>query len=295
MKLLSLFLSTICESEYFKSSEAFVSFLTQADRDVFDTKMKEFNHMAGPVYVEDIRTLDGSLEIGTCSSEKHYSNINGYFKLQKQIMERINSTLHKYLSHMKSASHNLDNLHRDFFSLYTLNKKVYMKDEINKNYKELSKYFKDWKRIVQNQNAIVKENIKDFLKEIRRDNGAYMEVIKERDELNTKYHSDIVKLNTKKDKLWSQMDTGRWELNPEIKYDKAALTSDKQYAYDNMCFKETSALKNLHSRLLYMNKISLDELKRLIGTQCCKYKMNFKQFIDSFYPTLTEVRRFYNI
>jgi hypothetical protein len=289
MKFLNIFLNSVCESEYFKSSGAVLYFLKQNEREIFDLKIKELNSLHSPSCVEDLSTLNGVVELYLDSNEKHYSNINNYYNLQGQLMERVNITLHKFLSHIKSAAHNLDNLHKDFYSLYTLNKKVYMKEEINKNFKELSKYFKDWKRILHNQSSIVKTNIKDFFKQIIYENNAYMEVIKERDEINSKFHNDLMRLNTKKEKLWSQLDINRWELNLEIRHDKDRLTTDKQHAFEQMCYKETYLLKHLQYRLGYMNKMSLDELKRVINSQCGKYRTNFKQFIESFYPTITEV------
>jgi hypothetical protein len=293
MKLLNLFLNSLCENEYFKSCEALISFLSLQDRAVLENKMKEYNNLSAPLYVEDFRTFDGKIHIiDDASSERHFNNINDFYFLQKQLMERINTTFKTFHKNITLAANSLDSISKDFFTLNTLNKKVFMKDEVKQSFKECSLFFKNWKKVIANQNLILKTYIKDFFKQIRQENNCYLDIIRERSELKQKYNSDASKLTAKKDKLWTQMDVAKWELNSDLKLDRAKLTSDRIYAYDNMCFKETNTVKNLYNRLGYLSQKCMEELKRLIDIHCVRYKNNFKQFVENFYPTLTEVKKF---
>ena len=165
-----------------------------------------------------------------------------------------------------------------------------LKEDIFKSYGELSGFFKNWNKILLNQNNIVKDKIKDFFKFVRMENSSFIENVKIRDELKTKYNFELLKLNYKKEKLWTQMDINKWEINEEIeKIDKSLLTKDKNYAFSRMCFRETYQLENLHKKLGYHNKILMNELRRMVNNHCARFKDNMKSFLDMFYPTLSDV------
>jgi hypothetical protein len=139
------------------------------------------------------------------------------------------------------------------------------------------------------QNEILKENIKDFFKYIKMESISYKELIKNREEVKTKYNADLLKLNTKKEKLWTSMEIHKWELNEEEKVDRSLLTKDKNYAFKKMCSKETNLLTTTHRKLGYFNKSNMDELRRLIANHSTRYTSNMKTFVENFYPTLTDV------
>jgi hypothetical protein len=140
---------------------------------------------------------------------------------------------------------------------------------------------------------MMKHNIKDFFKYIKMENSSYSELIKTREDYKSKYNSELLRLNVKKEKLWTQMDITKWDINEDIeKIDRSSLTRDKNYAFKKMCYKETMSLNNLHKRLGFVNKMNLDELRRLININCGRYTKNFKEFVESFYPSLTDVSIF---
>ncbi len=117
---------------------------------------------------------------------------------------------------------------------------------------------------------------------------SYKDLIKNREDLKAKYNSDLLKLNTKKEKLWTSMEVNRWELNEEEKIERGMLTKDKNYAFKKMCHKETNLLTSQHKRLGYFNKMNMDELRRQIANHSTRYTTNMKAFVENFYPTLTD-------
>lgn len=135
----------------------------------------------------------------------------------------------------------------------------------------------------------MKTYIKDFFKSIRNEFGVFSDLVKSRDEIKTKYNAELLKLNLKKERLWTGMEISKWELNDSEKIDKSLLTKDKNYAFNKMCFKETNMLNNLHNKLGYYNKMLIDELKRLIHSHIVRYMKEMSTFSEDFYPTLTDV------
>jgi hypothetical protein len=135
----------------------------------------------------------------------------------------------------------------------------------------------------------MKTNIKDFFKNIRNEYSIYDDLLRSRDEIKTKYYSDLQKLNTKKEKLWIGREYTKWELNDNDNIDRSLLLSDKNYAFGKMCSKETINLNNINNKLGYYNKILIDELKRLINSHVKRYIDQIKKFSNELYPTLTDV------
>ena len=128
------------------------------------------------------------------------------------------------------------------------------------------------------------------------ENSSFGEILKTREEMKAKYNFELLKLNYKKEKLWTQMDISKWEINDDLeKIDKGSLTKDKNYAFQNMCYKDTNQLNNVHNKLGFHNKSIMNELKRLVNNHCRRYKDNMRSFLDEFYPTLTDVNFLYNI
>lgn len=127
MNFLQRFINTLCENEYFKSSEALTSFLSATDRIVFDNKMKEFNTYQSAVYIEDIKTFEGKIQIvDDEQNEKYFHNITNYFSIQAQLMDRINNSFKCFHRNMTVACENLEDVEKDFKLLYNLNSKVMM-------------------------------------------------------------------------------------------------------------------------------------------------------------------------
>lgn len=117
---------------------------------------------------------------------------------------------------------------------------------------------------------------------------SYKELIKTREDIKAKYNNELLKLNLKKEKLWTSMNYSNWEMNEDEKIEKSQLVKDKNYAFKKMCYKETNNLNNLHKKLGYVNKMNMDELRRLISNHCVRYRHNMKEFVENFYPTLTD-------
>ena len=290
MKFLQMFIDEIMKNETLKSSEALYSFLTFSDRVQFERKMKELNSIIPSLYCEDLKTLDGKVTIlNDDYNENFYVNINNFFKLQYQILTRLNYNLKNFFRNMTVACMNLEEVQKDLETLSILNNKVKMKESISKTYEELNIFFKNWKRILFNENVIIKEEIKHFFKSQKMENLAFIELIDSREVIRQKYVSEKAKLDAKKEKLYKVMDFNKWEIEDNFnQVDRALLFRDKNYAFDNMCTRETQALENIHKQLGYANYMNNLQLKNIIDKNCTKFVQNTKEFANKFYPSLND-------
>jgi len=290
MKFLQIFMDEIMKNETLKSSEALYAFLSFSDRVQFERKIKELNSIVPSQYCEDIKSLTGKLTILYDDfNENYYTNLNNYFKLQYQVLTRLNYNMKNFYRNITMACMSLEEVHKDFETLNILNSKVMMKEKVTKTYEELSIFFKNWKRILFNENEIIKENIKDFFKLQKMENLAFIELIDSRELIRQKYAAEKLKLDAKKEKLYKTTDFSKWEIEENyVQIDRALLFRDKAYAFDKMCTRETQALENIHKQLGYANFMNSDQLKQLIEHNSKKFVEVTKQFAEKFYPSLND-------
>ena len=290
MKFLQIFIDGLMKNEELKSSEALYAFLSFSDRVQFERKIKELNNIVPSQYCEDLKTIPGKLTVLYDDfNENYYINLNNYYKLQYQVLTRLNYNMKNFYRNMTMACMNLEEVHKDFETLNILNEKVMMKEKITKTYEELSIFFKNWKRILFNENEIIKENLKDFFKFQKMENLAFIELIDSREIIRRKYADEKAKLDAKKEKLYKIMDFNKWEIEDNFgQIDRALLFRDKNYAFDKMCTRETQALENIHKMLGYANFMNSEQLKNLIDYNSKKFVEVTKEFANKFYPSLND-------
>jgi len=298
MFFLNKFLQDLILNETFKSSEALVSFLSNLDRNQFEMKMRELSSYIPSNIIEDNRTLNGKLIISKndINNEKYFTNITNYFNIQDQLLDRLNYSLRNFYDQINEAVISLEDVQKDFELLNLLNNKVQMKEEIIKTYEKLGIFFKNWKKILFNQNEIIKDNIKYFFKYVKMEGKSYNELIISRDEIKNKFIYENNRLNQKKDKLFGTMDITKWEITEDIeKIDRILLMKDKNYAYSKMCTHETLICENLRKQFCYANRNNIDELRKLTNKYCEIFIKNLQEFSEKLYPTIGDCLNIWSV
>ena len=291
MKFLNLFINNLVKSESFKCSEILISFLSYEDRGKFDSKFKEFSTQQPSSYVEEYKTLDGKVTISHDEgNEKYFTNINKYFRLQGQILDRVNFSLKQFFNNMCLVAESLKDVQKNFEIMHVLNTRVLMKQTITKSYEELSCFFKNYMKILIKQNDMVKNHMKDFFKFVNLEGKAYSELIERREELKTKYNTENQKLLAKREKIFATQDITKFELgNDEKNVDRDRILHDKPYAFEHMCANDAANLQKIHNQLGYANKMNMRELKKMIKEYCVRYVDNIKKFNEEFYPSINDL------
>jgi hypothetical protein len=290
MKFLNLFINNVVASEDFKASEILTAFLSYTDRGKFESKFKEYSSQIPSSYVEDYKTLDGKVTISHDEgNEKYFTNISKYFKLQEQIMIRLNMSLKNFYNSMTDACNHLVDVHKNFDILHVLNTRVLMKQTITKSFEELSVFFDNWMKVLIKQKELVKNHMKDFFKYVNFEGRAYTEIIDRREELKNRYNAENARVTAKKEKLYAGGDISKFELGDQPGIDRDRLLRDKPYAFEKMCRNDTLAVEKIYNQLGYANKMNMMELKKMIREYCVRYVENIKQFDLEFYPTINDM------
>ena len=290
MKFLNLFINNVVQSEDFKASEILIAFLSYTDRGKFESKFKEYSSQIPSSYVEDYKTLEGKVIISHDEgNEKYFININKYFKLQEQIMMRLNLSLKNFYNSLTAACQNLQEVHKNFDILHVLNTRVLMKPTITKTFEELGVFFDNWMKVLIKQKELVKNHMKDFFKYVNLEGRAYTEIIDRREDLKNKYNAENARITAKKEKLYATGDLTKFELGDQPGIDRERLLKDKPYAFEHMCKNDNMNLIKMHNQLGYANKMTMMELKKMIKEYCTRYVDNIKTFDAEFYPTINDM------
>lgn len=291
MGLLNKFINITVKNEIFKVSDPLISFLSIEDRNQFEFKMKELSNYQPSLFIEDMRTIDGKVKLlEDRGTENLNKNINMYFQMQSQLFQNLSYNMKNFYLNISAACTNLEEAQKDFETLSLLNSKVMLNEEVVRNYKELGIFFKNWKRILFNQNEIIHSHIRTFYKYVKMEGNAFKELTTSWEELKNKYDSENKKLMNKKEKLWTTMDITKWEIMEDfLKIDRLLLFRDKGYAFAKMCTNETKQVQCLLDQLNYANWVNNEQLKELVKRQGNEILLNTKAFTQDIYPSLTDM------
>lgn len=308
---LVLFINKILENDLLKSSDILINFLSQIDNTIFENKTKEYinnsisykssNIKANVLnlsssnylfnnYLDDYYSLTGELKLDYSEDNNDFNNsINDFNKVSEKILNDIEINAKHYLKSIKSACFSLDKIHKNLELYTSLFKKVNIKKDYSKLIQESSDFVKYWKKIISTQCKVFDKSILQLLNYNKHENMIFKTLVLEREEVNNRFNSEFKKLNIKKEKLWSIGDINKWETSENISdSDKVLSIKNKDIAFKHMCFRESNNVNELKAKVGFFNYRVKHEFSSLINSQYNRTKTHFKEFLDDFYPTITD-------
>ena len=289
------FMNGIIKNEKCKASEVLNIFLSVNDRTLFETQMKNISpksllRLSAP----NILNFEGKNKILDININNeidifsYFNSISNYLTGQNDFFENLQTNLSKYKKCMKEACKILEDIENSFSKLTMMLTKVNISDKMTSVYENYEVFFKNWKRIQSNQSAIIKDVVKNFFKEVQLKCGSLIENYEKLQDLQEDYLNNKNKLMAKKEMLWKQMDITKWELLQGEVLDNQRLFTDKLYAQDKMCFRESFELK-IQRELLgyYFYNIDIN-FKELIKELNIGFMENIKTFSNQIYPSLSD-------
>ena len=289
------FMNEVINNEKFKASEVLNIFLSIVDRNLFEIQMKNISPKSlTRLSVQNIPNFDSKnkiIDININNENEiisHFNSISNYLNGQDKFLENLENNLSNYKKCMLQACTILEEIENNFTKLTMMLTKVNISDKINNVYENYEIFFKNWKRIQFNQLLIIKDVTKKFFKDVKEKCGALIENYEKVQNLQDEYLNNKNKLMAKKEMLWKQMDITKWDIAQGEILDNQKLFTDKLYAQDKMCFKETFELniqKNLLGYYFYHTDINFNKLIKNLNVA---FLSNIKEFSNQIYPSLTD-------
>ena len=289
------FLNEIMKNEKYKASEVLNIFLSINDRTLFENQMKNISPKSLlRLNVQNILNFEGKnkiIDININNENEifsHFNSISNYLNGQNVFLENLQTNLSNYKKCLKEECRILGEIENNFSKLSMMLTKVNISDKMNNVYENYEIFFKNWKRIQFNQSSIFKEVVKNFFKDVKLKCSALIENYEKIQILQEEYLNNKNKLMAKKELLWKQMDISKWDLSPGEILDNQRLFSDKLYAQDKMCFKESFELKIQRDLIGYYFYHTDINFKQLIKELNLGFTENIKGFSNQIYPSLSD-------
>ena len=294
-KGLQNFMNEIINNEKYKASEVLNIFLSVNDRSLFETQMKNISPKSLiRLSAQNIYNFEGKnkiIDININNENEifaHFNSISNYLNGQNEFLENLQRNLSNYKKCMIEACHILEEIENSFSKLTMMLTKVNISDKMNNVYNNYEIFFKNWKRIQYNQSSIIKDVVKNFFKDVKMKFCTLIENYEKVQSLQEDYLNNKNKLMVKKEMLWKQMDISKWDLNQGEVLDNQRLFTDKLYAQDKMCYKDSFELKIQKDLLGYYFYHTDINFKRLIKDLNNSFFTNIKEFSDQIYPSLSD-------
>lgn len=289
------FLNEIMKNEKYKASEVLNIFLSINDRTLFENQMKNISPKSLlRLNVQNILNFEGKnkiIDININNENEifsHFNSISNYLNGQNVFLENLQTNLSNYKKCLKEECRILGEIENNFSKLSMMLTKVNISDKMINVYENYEIFFKNWKRIQFNQSSIFKEVVKNFFKDVKLKCSALIENYEKIQILQEEYLNNKNKLMAKKELLWKQMDISKWDLSPGEILDNQRLFSDKLYAQDKMCFKESFELKIQRDLMGYYFYHTDINFKQLIKELNLGFTENIKGFSNQIYPSLSD-------
>ena len=292
---LQKFMNEIINNEKYKASEVLNIFLSINDRSLFETQMKNITPKSLiRLNVQSIPNFEGKNKIIDINVNNesiifsHFSSIANYLNGHNDFLENLHTNLRSYKKCMNEAYRILEEIENSFSKLSMMLTKVNISDKMNNVYHNYEIFFKNWKKIQFNQNLLIKDVVKNFYKDVKLKCDAIIENYEKVQTLQEEYLNNKNKLMAKKEMLWKQMDISKWDLGQGEVLDNQRLFSDKIYAQDKMCYKESFDLKIQNNLLGYYFYHTDINFKKLIKDLNISFVSNIKEFSNQIYPSLSD-------
>ena len=281
-------------SSYLKSFFGAPGNMNQQTPNEIDRKTSDpSNFFSSRTEVNNLGLNDSSKSKSETNSKMMSDKVNYMTQsitLYNKIMSEIDGNLKEYDLSIKNAYLNLDAVERKFEQLSILTMKMGVTEVNTLLFNESKKFYNKYKKIIYSQNLVIRKHFKEYLKYNKLQFETFFkENLLQFCDLKKKFSNDLIKLSNKKEKLWTQGDYTKMELQDNLDWEmKVNVMKDKDLANDLMCFKETQNLNILRVKLGYHNFQVANEFKRLINYNALKLKECLIEFSEYFYPSLTE-------
>ena len=309
---LNIFITAIISQEEFKAFDGTFLFLTLSDYDLYKNKIKEINLLSPPLNVNELpdfnkkkifsylneNDYENEITIEENKNELYFFNIKNYFEIQYKLITQLKSHLKEFNTNFDNTTKILEKIEQDFGFLCQLNKKVLMKEKIEKSFEEMGLFFQGWKQLIKKQNLLVKKNINTFYKFCLNESQEYFCLIKKRENIKNLFINEYKKLDIKKEKMWKYEDIKKWGINYEknknFDIDNVKLLKDKNYAKKKMLYKETQELEIIKNNFGYINHMNKEGVNFLLDNFINGFKVFIMNFVKEFYPTLNDFINFWS-
>lgn len=265
VRTMSKFFVSIIQDPLIRNSQILTDFLTINDEKVFNAKKLEYNKLKPPSNIKEMKSLEGKVNLTINEEKENYlQNIIDNTNLNESIMKKLLANYKSLLEEVRAVSNRLADICLIWEELGKTAKQFSDNNLVFETYRLLCKLSKDWAVLERNQYSLLKIDIREYFKYVRKEFLCLKDLSHKADTQKNAYYKARDKLQSKKEDLFKLGNTLKWDLDPnDTALDRNLLVKDKDYAFTKMLPKDTNNVAHLKEMFAYyMNRV-IEEYERI--------------------------------
>jgi hypothetical protein len=212
-----------------------------------------------------MKSLEGKVNLTINEEKENYlQNIIDNTNLNESIMKKLLANYKSLLEEVRAVSNRLADICLIWEELGKTAKQFSDNNLVFETYRLLCKLSKDWAVLERNQYSLLKIDIREYFKYVRKEFLCLKDLSHKADTQKNAYYKARDKLQSKKEDLFKLGNTLKWDLDPnDTALDRNLLVKDKDYAFTKMLPKDTNNVAHLKEMFAYyMNRV-IEEYERI--------------------------------
>jgi hypothetical protein len=280
INIIEKFMKELITHPLLRNSQILFDFISIKDEKTFNNKKDIYNKLSTPTRVEQVKTLNGVIDIGVDKSkedtaEKIKTISEGNFDLMKRLTKEykvLNTQIEDIALKMNEIAKIWDELYR--------------KGESNSEniiilslYDSMAQVMDDWANMEKNHVKLINLKIREYFRYIRYEYKTIKDYYNIYDNAKNQYLKSYIKLMDNKERMFREEDIENWGLSNEDMKNKMILLKNKEYSIERMLPEETKQVNDYRKLYgCYLNSL-VDEYKEIQNYNSRRHKESIFKFI----------------
>ena len=265
MRFLDKFMTFLITDPLIRNSKLLYEFLCVENENDFITKKNFYNKFKPSASLNDIATLNGTLNIRVLKQDENYINrIKDNSTLHENLIKKIKTNMSSLNDEIFIVCNRLDEISNLFTQLYQSSSKFSENKILTTTYELFSKYMKNFGNNLRKHNEYINIDLKEYFRFVRKEFIQIKNLENQYENQRNAFFKFDEKLKYRKEDLFKKGDISKRELNPNDKIKDEVLLNNKELAFDKMLEKDTKQNLLLKKNYAYYNIRIIEEYERLI-------------------------------
>ena len=287
IRILEKFMMELITHPLLRNNQILYDFISVKDEKEFNSKKSSYNKIQSPTKVEDIKTLNGEINIGVDNQKSSMAeNIKNICDTNQDLMKKLS----KEYKLLNLKFEEVNSKINDIFSIWD---ELYKKSQdiesltISAIYDAMAKFMEDWKKMNESQIKLINIKIREYFRYIRNEYKSIREYYDIYDNAKNQYLKSYIKLIDTKEYLFNNEDIENWGINKEDIIDRRILLKNKEYSFSKMMPDETKKVDEYKKMYgCYLNSL-INEFNEIKNYNSIRHKDNITKYIRENIDNLT--------
>lgn len=280
MRVIEKFLQEIALHPLLRNSQIFYDFISIRDDKEFNSKKQGYSKIAAPTKVEDIKTLDGKINIITNKDKDLLAEkINKIAENNEDLMKRISKEYKLLIQQIQNVILKIKDINILWDELYKKSNSSYEGEIILGVYDSLAKFMEDWGKMQESQINLINVKLREYFRFIKNEYHCVKDYYKAYEDKKNDYKKSYQKLAETKERLFESKKVNDWGMDKEDLDNKILLFKAKELSMEKMLPEETQKVKDKKKLYgCYLNSF-IEEYERIASLNTQRHKNNAISFI----------------